>query len=424
MPDNLISILLILVFLGLEGLFSGGEIALVASDMNKITQKANTGSKSAALLLRLLKKPEWFFATALTGTDMCIITVSVLAASLSISIFGPVQGEFFSALVMIPVILVFGEIIPKSLFQQNAESVAMRISWFIWVSSRLFYPIVFVVAGISRWMVALISGSGESVHSTYITKDGLKFLLRERSGIVSDVRVSEKEMVRRIFDFSETTVDKIMVPLSNVTALEKDTTLREASVALKGKWFSRIPVYKEKIFNVIGILHGFDLLRFLPDAADRPVGDFIRTDVLYVPEMKRANELLIEMQRKGQQMAVIVDEYGGAVGIVTVEDMLEEIVGEIEDEYDKGERAYKKIGRGKFLFDARMSIEHVRELIHVEIPAGAYETLGGFMLDKLGKIPRRGETLRYGDVLFLIHSADTKSIKEILVELPYDVEIV
>lgn len=144
--------------------------------------------------------------------------------------------------------------------------------------------------------------------------------------------------------------------------------------------------------------------------------------VFYVPETKIVKDLLIELHVRGERMAVVVDEYGGAVGIVTLEDILEEIVGEIDDEYDTGERMHKRIGSGKYLFNAKISIEKVKQLIPLELPQGDYETLGGFLLYKMGKIPKRKDTLRYGNILFVIEDADVKSIKEVLIELPGDVD--
>ncbi len=420
MLEHPFSIFLILLCLCFEGLFSGGEIALVASDMNRIRQKAEAGSRSAALVLKLLEKPEWFFATTLAGTDLCIITSSVIATSLFISEFGTGRGELFSALLMIPAILIFGEIIPKSLFQQKAESVSMWISWFIVAVSRVLYPIVFVVSRISKGTVSVFMGEKANAHLSYITKEGIKVLLKERGSVLTDVRSSERDMIGRILDFSGETANRIMVPLSNLVALERKTTLREASLLFKSKWFSRIPVYDGEIFNIVGILHGFDLLKVIPEGNGEPVEKFIRTPVFYVPETKRAGELLIEMQKKGEQMAVIVDEYGGSIGILTIEDLLEEIVGEIEDEYDRAEQNYRELGKGRYLFNARTSIEAIRERIRIEIPAGDYETLGGFLLDRMGKIPRKGEMLRYGGAIYLIQDTDPKSIKEVVIIVPHE----
>lgn len=417
------AVILIVMCVILEGLFSGGEIALIAADINKIRGREKAGSRSARLVLKLLRKPEWFFATTLTGTDICIIIASVLSTSLFIGKFGPVEGEFYSALVMIPVILIFGEILPKSLFQQRPEAIALRIAWFVIAASWVLYPVVWIISGISKGTVAVVMRGRKPGESSYITTGGLKFLLKDNVGPVTDVRRSEREMVERVLDFAGKTAGEVMVPLSNVKALERNTTLKEAVQFLQGKWFTRVPVYDRELFNIIGILHGFDLLRVLPQAQNEHVDRHMKKPVFYVPETKRAGDLLIEMQRKGEQMAVIVDEYGGAIGILTIEDLLEEIVGEIEDEYDEADK-YRKIGAGRYIFDAKTGIERVREMMHVDIPDGEYETLAGFLLDRMGRIPKKGERLVLPDAVYVIQDADSKSIKEVLVIVPYETESV
>ncbi len=419
MMEHLTSFILIFAVLLLEGLFSGGEIALVASDINKIKQKALAGSRAAALALKLLDRPEWFLATTLTGTDVCIIVNTSLTASVFISLFGVERGGLFSVAVMIPLVLLVAEIMPKSVCQQRPEAVAIRLAGFIQAVSWFLYPLVFIVARISRGAVYLLTGRTEISYSSYITKEGLKFLLRDGSG-KGNLPRAEKEMIRRVFDFSEATVGQIMVPLSNVAALDEGATIGEAVELIGQRGFSRIPVYRDRIFNITGILHSFDLLRSLSERGEGPIAPCVRSNVYYVPETKPAHELFQDMQRKGEVLAVVVDEYGGAVGIVTVEDLLEEVVGEIEDEYDVGEKPYLKVGPGRYLFKARTNLDRIRELIHLEVPEGDYETLGGFLLYRLGRIPRRSESLKEGDVLFVVEDADSKSIKEVLIVLPTD----
>lgn len=417
MTEQGTSLLLILFFLMLEGLFSGAEIALVASDIHRIRQKALAGSRSASLALKLLSRPEWFLATTLTGTDLCIIVTTSMATSLFVSIFGGAAGGLFSAAVMIPLVIVAAEIIPKSIFQQRPESFAVGLAGFIRAASWVFYPLVFAVARIARGGVHVLTGGKADSDSPYITKQGLKYLIREKRG-KSDIRRSEKEMIRRVIDFSEATVDRVMVPLSHVSALEESVLVRDAVALVREKGFSRVPVYRDSVFNITGILHSFDLLRVPPEAKDGTIRSYIRSNVYYVPDTKSASELLLELQRRGEVMAVVVDEYGGAVGVVTVEDLLEEVVGEIEDEYDRGEKPYLKLGPGRYLFNARTGLDRVRDLCLLEIPEGDYETLGGFILNRLGRIPRRGESVREGDALFIVEDADSRSIREVLIVMP------
>jgi len=337
------SFLLILVFLLLEGLFSGGEIALVASDIHKIRQKALAGSRPASLALKLLSRPEWFLATTLTGTNICIIVNTSIVTAVFISIFGAAKGGLFSVAVMIPLVIVAAEIIPKSIVQQRPEAVAIGIAKFIQAASWIFYPLVFFVAWIARGGVYLLTGGTAGSYSPYITKQGLKFLVRERGG-KGDLRRTEKEMIRRVFDFSEATVDQVMVPLSHVAVLEESAAIRDAVALIREKGFSRVPVYRESIFHITGILNSFDLLRARPDGKEETIQPYVRSNIYYVPDTKSASELLLELQRRGEVMAVAVDEYGAAVGIVTVEDLLEEVVGEIEDEYDRGEKTIPEGG--------------------------------------------------------------------------------
>lgn len=420
--DSITTYPFILIFLFLQGLFSGGEIALIASDINKIRSRARTGSRSAQTALKLLDRPEWFLSTTLTGTNICVVTNTALATSMFISMFGPVRGELFSIMVMIPLLLIMGELVPKSIFRQHPETVALKISWFLWGISYVLYPIVFIISRISKGALNIFTQEQKPYYAPYITKTGLEFLL-QKGGEKSDIMTSERDMIRRIFDFNESRAEDVMVPLSNVTALSSETTLREAVHIVSKQAYSRIPVYREQVYNIIGVLHSFDLLDIFQGQAQQsssllenePVANCMRDDILFVPETKSTDKLLLELQKRGEHMAVVVDEYGGAVGIVTMEDILEEIVGEIDDEYVDAGSHYRKIAPDKYLFSAQAKMEHVQAVVRESLPGGEYETLGGFLLYHMGRIPRRNETFKYTNSLFIIEDADIKSIKEVLV---------
>ena len=409
-------LMLIPVCIALEGIFSGGEIAFLASDPNIIRPREKDGIPSARLALRLLDRPEWFLATTLTGTILCVTTSTALATSLLIGHFGPARGEWISVAIMVPVVLVFGEIIPKSLCRQHAEKWAMTIAPFIWVASWVLYPLVFLISKIARGAVYVLAGERGKTSLPYITKDGLKYLLLEEAAD-TDVKRSEKVMVERIFDFSEASAGRVMVPISNVAALEDEATFGDAARLVNETGFSRLPVYRGDIINIVGVVNAFDILKQLPASAAQPVRSALR-QLLYVPASKPADDLLLEMQKRGEPMAVVVDEYGGAVGIVTIEDILEEIVGDIRDEYDKRERAVRKLGPGQYLVSAHVGIERLREIVPVSIPEGPYETLAGYLLHQMGRIPRRMEQFRAGNVKFVIEDADMKSIKQVQIILP------
>jgi len=415
-------IAVIFICLLLEALYSGGEVALFSSDINKMKFLAGRGSSAAGQAVKLLEKPEWFISTTLIGTNLSIIIASTLATGLFISYFGVVRGEQISLIVMLPTLFIM--IIVRSVFQHYAETMAIKVAYFIRLSSVVFYPVAYIIAAVSKETVRF-STDQKVKQASYITKEGLKFILGEKTK-GSDILKTEREMVSRVFDFSELTADKIMVPISALTALPVGAEIEEAVEVFTSKKYLRIPVYEDTVYNIIGILHYFDLLETLMENKDKLDNDSgkktiiscMQTDVFYVPETKKASELLMDMQRRHEHMAIIVDEYGGAIGIVTIEDIGEEIVGSIDDEYTTGEKLYKRIAPGRYLINGRMEMEDLNQVLSMKFPDGNYETLGGFLMNRMGRIPQRRERLEYNGITFVIENADQKSVKEVLVIFP------
>ncbi len=415
----------ILFCLMLEMLYSGGEVALFASDINKLKNRAHQGSKAANRAVELKEKPEWFISTALVGTNLAIIIASTLITGLMISFFGQARGEQIAFLIMIPTLFLM--IIARSVFLYYAETMAVRVAYFIRFSSIIFYPIAFVIAAVSRSTVHLSSDS-RSGQTSHITKEGLKYILGEKTK-GGDILTREKEMVSRVFDFSELTAMKIMVPVSALTALPASMKISEAIGVVADKKYMRIPVYEDTVYNIVGILHYFDLFEMLlkdrqkgEGVGEATVASCMRKDVFYVPETKKVSELLAAMQKKDEQMAVVVDEYGGATGVVTIEDIGEEIVGTI-DEYVAGEKLYRQIASGRYLVSGRLEMGTLRQLTKVKLPEGNYETVGGFLMQQMGRIPQRKERYQFGGITFIIENADQKSIKEVMIIAPYIQEI-
>lgn len=415
----------VLFCLMLEMLYSGGEVALFASDINKLKNRAHQGSKAANQAVELKEKPEWFISTALVGTNLAIIIASTLITGLMISFFGQARGEQIAFLIMIPTLFLM--IIARSVFLYYAETMAVRVAYFIRFSSIIFYPIAFVIAAVSRSTVHLSSDS-RSGQTSHITKEGLKYILGEKTK-GGDILTREKEMVSRVFDFSELTAMKIMVPVSALTALPASMKISEAIGVVADKKYMRIPVYEDTVYNIVGILHYFDLFEMLlkdrqkgEGVGEATVASCMRKDVFYVPETKKVSELLAAMQKKDEQMAVVVDEYGGATGVVTIEDIGEEIVGTI-DEYVAGEKLYRQIASGRYLVSGRLEMGTLRQLTKVKLPEGNYETVGGFLMQQMGRIPQRKERYQFGGITFIIENADQKSIKEVMIIAPYIQEI-
>ncbi len=417
---------IIFVCLFLEALYSGGEVALFSSDISKIKYYARQGSSSAIQAARLKEHPEWFISTALIGTNLSIIVASTLVTGLLIDCFGAKQGERIAFLIMLPTLFVI--IIVRSIFQHYPEYLAIKVAHFIHLSFIVFYPLTWFIAAVSRGAVN-ISFDQKVKRPSYITKEGLKYILGEKTE-GSDILATEKQMVSRVFDFSELTAEKIMVPISALTAVPQTMSIDEAVRVAAAKKYMRIPVYSDTVYNIVGILHYFDLLDVLLKQQAVPaeasgvssVRDCMRTDVFFVPETKKAGSLLMDMQQKREHMAVVVDEYGGAVGIVTMEDIGEEIVGSIDKEYNAGEKLYKKIAPGRYLINGRMKIDDLNQILLTRVPEGNYETLGGFLIEQAGRIPLGREKIEFQGMIFIIENADQKSIREVLVILPSETE--
>jgi putative hemolysin len=403
-------IILVGLFLVLEGFLSGSEIAIVAADRKKLSRLAASGSRTASLASRILNEPSWFLSTTLVGSNLAEVTNAALVTSIFISLYGAV-GDLYAFLLLTPLILVFGEIFPKALFQQRADRWILKIAPVIWAISVLLHPLVWFMSRTTEAISRLLKQEGAA--RPIVTREELQLLLREEGGR-GDINPLEREIIRRIFRFSTTKVKEAMIPLIDVVALEETATVKEAVESVRREDYSRYPVYRERVDNIVGLLYSFDLL--YAESEGQPIKAFIRP-ISYFPETKPVDELLLEMQRNQETLAAVVDEYGGAVGIVTVEDILEEVVGEIDDEYDIQESLFRRLGPRKFWVNARMEIDHLNEILKLGLPKGDYETLGGFILEQLGRVPLSGEVFRYKKMLFEVLKADERSVREVLVTL-------
>ncbi len=401
-------ILIILLFLLLEGFLSGSEIAMVAADRKRLSRLQRSESRWDRLTFRILQEPSWFLSTTLVGSNLAEVANAALVTSLLVGILGP-RGDLYAFLILTPLVLVFGEILPKTLFQQKADSWVRRIVPGIWVASLVLYPLVWIMSRATQSISRFLKQEAEV--RPLVTREELQLLLREEGGR-SDINTLELEMIRRIFRFSSTRVKEVMIPLVDVVALEETCNVEEAIASFRQENYSRFPVYRDRVDNIIGIMYSFDLLGAKGEG--KSIQPFVRP-ISFFPETKPVDELLLEMQQSQETLAAVVDEYGGAVGIVTVEDILEEVVGEIEDEYDFGPPLFRKVGPKKFWVNARMEVDHLNESLKLGLPKGDYETVGGFVLERLGRVPLAGEVFRYKKMLFEVLKSDEKSVLEVLV---------
>jgi putative hemolysin len=391
----------------LEGFFAASEISMVSANRRRLYHRAEEGHHGAKMALKLLSRPEHMLATTLLGAYMAAAANTILMTMLLLDRLGR-AGELPALLVLPPLLLILGEIIPKSIGRQQATMLAEKLAPPLWVASWIIYPITLIFAGGSR-LVLFFTGVRKTGQLPFITREDLRLVV-EKSGPEVDLESKERIFIHRILQFSLRTVKEVMVPLIRVTAIPDTLTLGQAVAEFRASRFSRLPVYHRRIDNLIGVVHDFDLLG--EEGPERPIRTFMRP-VQYVPELKKIDRLLAAMQRQGTHLAVVVDEYGGAVGIVTIEDLLEEIVGEITDEFDQEVAPFRKLGEGHYMISARTEIKLLNELLHLGLPGGDYETLAGFLIAEMGELPRAGEHLQYRNLKFTVRQAETRAVKEV-----------
>ncbi len=403
-----------LILLLAEALFSGAEIAIVSADRARLRAKAEEGNKGASIALTLLEKPEWLMGTILTCHNASFVTNVSLATIAAIDFVGPAYGEALSVALVIPVLVVFGEVVPKGYCQARADALAPLLARVVWGARLLVYPLVWVISTLIGAALRLGTRNGES--TPFVTRQELESLMEEQSD--GDVQVLERQMIGRIFTFGELDMENVLVPIVDLSAVDEESMVGEVIEKIEDDGHSRILIYRENLHHIVGVVHARDILGLGADAAGRlrEKEGLIRS-AYFVPETKPADSLLDELMSRKEKMAVVVDEYGACTGIVTMEDLVEEIVGDIADEYDVDEvRMFHKMGEEQYLVDARMEVEDVREALSLPIPEGDYETLAGYLLERFEHIPNEGEYISLEGWTLTVESANERQIETVRLE--------
>ena len=397
-----------------EAFFSGSELALIAADRVRLRHRGEEGGRRGRAIRAFLDDPGGLISTTLVGTSICVVLSSVVATLVFLERF-PGEAEILSLLTITPLVLIFGEIVPKSIFQTYADRLAPSVILLLWIFRTAFYPVVAVGSWLSTVLLRLIGVEDES--KAMMTRKELSLLLRlPDSGAGTDlITPDERRMVSRIFELKETTVVDVMLPLSEVTALPVDATLEEVAQEIAEKQHTRMPLYRERVDQIIGIVHAFDVLRAKGGVA---LCDLCRP-AIFVPESARAYDTLVRLQREGQGIAVVVDEYGGCTGVVAIEDILEEIVGEIDDEYDEAERdLISREPAGTYRVLGRTPVAMLNEALKLSLPLGEdYETVAGLILDQTKHIPQAGEVVNIDGAGLTIIKATERSIEQVRVRV-------
>jgi putative hemolysin len=425
-----LEIVIILLLILANGFFAGAELAIVSVRRGRIAQLAAEGNRRAAAVEQLLADPHRFLATVQIGVTLVGTMASAVGGAAAIEVIKPIiqqvpirvvsnAAEPLALFLVVGFItyfsLILGELVPKALALEHTERIALGVARPIRFLARIGGAVVFFLTLSSRSVLALLGVHGKGERA-FVTKEEIQQLIAEgrETGAVTP---GEQELIRNIFEFSQTQVREVMVPRPRIVGLDLAQSREEIlKVVLDGQ-YSRYPVYRGEIENVLGFIHAKDLLGRAVQTPDFELESLIRPS-FFVPEAKRVNDLLREMQRRHLHMAMVVDEYGSLSGAVTTEDLLEELVGEIEDEHDVSEpQRIQRLKDGGYLVDAFISLNDLEDLLGVRFAEGLpYDTLAGLILFKLGHFPVAGERVEWGDFLLTCVKVTQTAIRKVKIE--------
>jgi CBS domain containing-hemolysin-like protein len=392
--------------------FSAAEMAFIAANRLRLRHLAEEGSKTAARYLEAFSRPERILSTAMMGVTISHIVASSITTVMLLPRFGS-WAWLVATAVITPIMLVFGEIIPKAVAREWATSLILKLFRPLRWASAVLVPFVFTANLIVTAVLRLFGGPRADTRH-FVSREELKALLAMEPG-EAEVTTQEAEMIDKIFDLGDTTVREIMVPLVEVAMLSDTATPDDAIALAQRRGFSRIPIYRQRETSIVGVVSAMDILARGAEATR--LIDLMRPP-MYVPETKRIDDLLREMQRARNHMAVVVDEYGGSTGVVTLEDILEEIVGEIHDEHDRAPASVERLPDGSYLVAARTNLQELNEALDWTLPKRDYETVAGLVLATLHRIPRRGEEFQLDGYTITVLEADERHVTAVKITPP------
>jgi len=381
MIQDVLEILLFVICVILSAFFSSSEVALISITRAKTRTLVNEGKHGSKALAALKEKPDRLLITILIGNNIVNIAAASIATAIAIRTFGDVGVGIATGLVVI-ILLVFGEIGPKIYATRASDSFALAVAPVIFSLSRILIPVIWLVERVSPKF-----GLGKASTEPSLTEEEIKEWIDvgKEDGTIEQ---AEQEMLYSVLEFADTNAREIMTPRVDVIAMEDTVSFEEAIRIFNETGFSRIPVFHDQIDNITGILNVKDVFSAMVSHRKDSTIKEVMYDPMFVPETKKIDDLLKELQIHRVQMAIVIDEYSSFVGIVTVEDILEEIVGDILDEHDKEEPEIQNISEGVFVVDAQMWVEDINERIKIDLPLEeSYETIGGLLIDRLGHIP-------------------------------------
>ena len=419
--DILPQILFILILIAINGFFSCAEIAIVSVNKNKIKVLVENNDIRAIRLQKLIDMPSKMLSTIQVAITLAGFLASASAAvSLSDKLFFLLEklnipytrqlSVFIITIFLSYITLIFGELVPKKIGLQNSFKISLKVATIISFISVIFTPIIFILS-MSTNFIVYIFGFNKIKDDKDISKEEMIALIDNVS-----LEKTEKEMMENIIEFDETLSREIIITRPSIFEISKDTLIKDLFNIDNITRYSRIPIYENTLDNVVGILHTKDLIKIQRDCTEKV--DTIMKEAYFVPDTKKISSLFIEMKNGNRHLAILIDEYGGVSGIVTLEDLLEEVVGEITDEYDKEIHDISEIGKNKYLVNAQLSINDLNDFFKTNFDSEYYDTVGGLLIEKLGYIPTDNQKISdiiIDDTCFKIQKVKNKQIQKVII---------
>lgn len=400
----MIELILLLVLFSLSAFFSAAETALTSLSRIRVNRLVEQKVRGSGLVKQLKENPSEFLSTILIGNNLVNIAASAVATEMVIRLFlergwgGAGAAVGTATGIMTFLILTFGEIIPKTIAIRRSETFSLFVAPIIITLRAILRPVAYTIGFITRPFIALFGGKAPQ-KGPFITEDEIRLILAagEKEGVIEE---EERQMITSIFEFTDTLVREVMTPRPDISASSSKSSLDEVRQVIIESGHSRIPIYETTLDNVLGVIFAKDLLKTSDKTS---IKDIIRP-ATFIPETKKVPELLHEMQAARTHLAMIMDEYGVTTGLVTLEDLIEEIVGEIHDEFEREEKLIEKLDKNGYIVDARISIKDLNDQLELGLPEKdkEYDTISGFVFAKLGKAPSVGDVVRHEDLLISV----------------------
>ncbi len=413
-PDPL-SFIIIIVCIIFIALLSASEVAFISLNRIRLRHLAEKGDKKAIIAQKIRDEHDRLFSAVILSGNLFTVLATSVGTALAITMFGDDIGIIIATIAMTFLTVVFGELAPKTFAVTHAEGISLALAKPMKFYIKAISPLVWFFNKLSNAIIKLFGGEVKPTPQLF-TEEEMKSMIDicEEEGTLEK---EETEMLHNVFAFGDKKVTEAMVPRTEVIAISEDGVVRDALALVSEESYSRYPVIKETVDNIIGVLYVKDLVRQMANeeiSLDTPIKNFVR-DAYYIPESKMVTALLDDMQKNKFQIAIIVDEHGGTAGLITLEDIMEEIVGSLQDEFEaiEAEKEVEVLDESTFVVAGHTGIDEINELVNIEIDDEEFHTIGGFLFGLFGHLPKVGEQLRYHELRFLILEMDGKRIEKV-----------